>query len=159
MYNLMSHEGYEFHISLAGRSTRKGWLSGVRWWSIETERLQKITLCEGHRVTCIKYDLHCIPLKVLDLNTISVEKIFKFSIQMKNDNVHSKVYLTDLGLVWGILAFWCMLSCPLELHSCSRGGNGGLKGNLPAVIAVSGSSQGLGELYFLLNSTNSSLEW
>lgn len=121
-------------------------------------RLQKVTLCEGHRITRIKYNLHCISLQVLDLNTISVEKTSRFSIQMKNDNIHSKIYLTDLGLVWGILAFWRMLSCPLEQHSCSRGRNGGLKGTLPAMIAVSGSSQGLGELYFFLNSPNSSLE-
>lgn len=63
------------------------------------------------------------------------------------------------GAGLGESGLWCTLSCPLELHSCSRGGNGGLKGTLPAMIAIYGSSQGLGELYLLLNSPNSSLEW
>lgn len=63
------------------------------------------------------------------------------------------------GAGLGDSGLWCMLSCPLELHSCSRSGNGGLKGTLPAMIAIYGSSQGLGELYLLLNSPNSSLEW
>ena len=122
MYNLMSHEGYEFHISLVGRSTRKGWLSSVRWW-----RLQKVTLCEGHRITCIKYDLHCIPLQVLDLNTVSVEKISKLSGQMKNDNVHSKVYLTDLGLVWGSLAFGVRCLVPWNCTAAPGAGMGDSK--------------------------------
>lgn len=122
----MSHEGYEFHISLVGRS-RKGWLSGVRWWSIETERLQKVTLCEGHRITRIKYYLHCIPLQVLDLNTISVEKISKFSVQMKNDNFHSKVYLTDLGLVWGSLTFRVCCLVPWNCTAAPGAGMGDSK--------------------------------
>lgn len=122
MYNLMSHEGYEFHISLVGRSTRKGWVSGVRWWSKETERLQKVTLCEGHRIAR-KVRPALYTLQVLDLNTISVGKNPDFQYKWKMTTFIQRSTWQTWGWPGG---FWPFGVCCLVPWDCTAAPGAGM---------------------------------
>lgn len=153
----MSHERYRFHVGLGGRSTSKGWLSGVRWWITGTKKLRKVTLCKGCRTTCGKYNLHFIPLEALDPNTMSVERMSKFLIQMKMTTSIHRYTRQILGLIWGTLDFLHVLWLS-SLATAQLLPGGRCEGSPLAATAVLGSSNGLRELYLLLNSLNSSLE-